>query len=86
MGINFIDLVGTVAAICTTVAFVPQVVRVYRTRHARDLSMSTYLIFAFGVFAWTYYGILTKSRPIIFANIATFMLCLYIIAMKLKYK
>lgn len=83
---NFIDIVGTAAAICTTAAFVPQVAKVHRTRHTLDLSMPMYLIFAFGVLAWTYYGFLTGSKPIIFANIVTFILCLYIIAMKLKYK
>lgn len=79
-------LVGVIAAVCTTVSFVPQVIRVYRTRHTRDLSLPMYIIFTFGVFAWTCYGFLVNSQPVIWANAITLVLCAYILAMKLRYK
>lgn len=81
-----IEIIGTLAAACTTVSFLPQVVKIYRTKMTRDLSMPMYAIFAIGVFLWTVYGLLTKSGPIVWANTVTFILCMYIIAMKIRHK
>jgi MtN3 and saliva related transmembrane protein len=78
-------LVGSMAAACTTIAFLPQVVRILRTKHTRDLSLTMYAIFSFGVFCWLIYGFLAGSAPIIIANGVTFALSIYIISMKLKY-
>lgn len=83
---NTVTVVGIVAAICTTIAFLPQVVKVYRTKHTRDLSLPMYVIFCAGVLLWGLYGFLTGSMPIIVANMLTFFLSLYILAMKVKYK
>jgi len=80
-----VTAVGSVAAFCTTVAFLPQVVKVYRTKSARDLSLPMYVIFSIGVLSWLVYGLLDKSLPIIIANIITLFLALYIIGMKIKY-
>ena len=82
---DMVTAVGSVAAFCTTVAFLPQVVKVYKTKSARDLSLPMYVIFSIGVLSWLVYGILDKSLPIIIANIITFVLALYIIGMKVKY-
>lgn len=79
-------IVGMIAAICTTVSFVPQVLKVHKTRHTQDLSLVMYLIFSSGVFMWLCYGIMVKSVPIIAANGITFVLCIYIVAMKLRFK
>ena len=78
--------IGMVAAICTTVAFLPQVIKVYRTKHAKDLSTSMYIIFTTGVLLWMYFGILTNTWPIIIANAVIFVLCAYILVMKFIYK
>ena len=80
-----ITLVGTIAAACTTISFLPQVLKVRRTRHTKDLSMPMYVIFCAGVACWLWYGFLTSSLPIIIANMITFMLGAYIIVMKVKY-
>ena len=82
---DMVTAVGSVAAFCTTVAFLPQVVKVYRTKSARDLSLPMYVIFSIGVLSWLVYGLLDKSLPIIIANIITLFLALYIIGMKIKY-
>ena len=79
-------LVGTIAAICTTISFLPQVIKVYRTKHTGDLSLPMYIIFSFGVFGWLCYGFITGFLPIIFANAITLVFCAYILMMKLKYK
>ena len=80
-----VHLVGTVAGALTTVAFVPQVWRVWKTRHARDLSLSMYLIFTSGVALWCVYGILLGALPIIVSNGITLLLAAAVLAMKLKF-
>ena len=79
-------LLASVAAICTTVSFLPQVFKVHRTRHTKDLSLPMYVLFSFGVLLWACYGVVTQSWPMIIANIVTLLLSLYILTMKLKYK
>ena len=81
-----VDLIAGIAGACTTVSFLPQVIKVYRTRHTKDLSLPMYIIFSLGVLLWTRYGILINSWPIIIANGITLMLSVYILAMKIRYK
>ena len=83
---NIEIIVGMIAATCTTVAFVPQIIKIYRSKHARDLSLPMYLFFTFGVIMWLIYGIMAGSLPVILANAVTVIFCMYIIAMKLKYR
>ena len=80
-----IELVGTVAAILTTVSFVPQVMRAWRTKSTNDLSLWMLLAFTAGVGLWTVYGIGLGKPPIIIANAMTFGLALILIALKLRY-
>ena len=77
-------IVGMVAAICTTVAFFPQLIMVYRTKQTRDLSLPTFILLTVGIFLWLVYGILLGSLPIILANAITLIGCLYILIMKIK--
>lgn len=81
-----ITLIGMLAAICTTIAFIPQVYKLYKTKHARDLSLPMYILFSVGVLLWLIYGIIINSLPVILANGITFILCLYILAMMVKYR
>jgi len=78
-------IVGLVAAVCTTVAFFPQLILVYRTKQTRDLSLQTFILLTAGIFLWLIYGILLGSLPIILANAITLIGCLYILIMKVKY-
>ena len=78
-------IVGLVAAICTTIAFFPQILLVYRTKQTRDLSLSTFILLTAGIFLWLIYGILLGSLPIILANFITLIGCFYILIMKIKY-
>ena len=75
---------GYAAATCTTVAFVPQVVRILRTRSARDISLSTFTIMTLGVLLWLIYGLIIHDRPLVVANGTTFVLSLAILVMKLR--
>ena len=80
-----IDDLGYAAALLTTAAYVPQLVRVLRLRSARDISLPTFLMFALGVFFWLLYGLYTGSRPIIASNSVTLVLAVSIVVLKLRY-
>jgi MtN3 and saliva related transmembrane protein len=79
------DLIGWLATTLTTIAFVPQVWRAWKTRSARDLSLPMYLIFTAGVVLWLTYGLMIQSWPIIVGNIVTLVLASSVLAMKLKF-
>ncbi len=80
-----IDLIGIVAGMCTTIAFLPQIMQILKSKHARDISFLMYAVFTTGVFLWLVYGILLKRIPIILANGVTLAFCLIVIAIKIKY-
>jgi len=78
------SIVGSIAACLTTLCFVPQVIKVLKTRHTKDISLAMYIIFVFGVFMWLVYGIMLGKLPIIIANVATFILASIILYVKVK--
>jgi len=80
-----VELLGFVAAFCTTAAFVPQLVRVLRLRSARDVSLPTFVMFSVGVFLWLLYGFYIGSKPVIASNGVTLVLSVSILIMKLRY-
>ena len=80
-----VDGIGFVAAFCTTVAFVPQLVRVLKLRSAREISLGTFLLFSTGVFLWLLYGIYSGSKPVIASNAATLGLSQSILSLKVRY-
>ena len=79
------DLVGMVAGACTTIAFLPQLSKIIKTKHARDISLGMYVVFTTGVFLWLIYGIFLEKPPIILANSLTLIFCLTTITIKIKY-
>lgn len=80
-----VDLIGALAGALTTIAFIPQVWRIWRTRSARDLSLSMYLIFTSGVVLWFVYGLALGALPVIASNGITLLLAGTVLAMKLKF-
>ena len=76
--------IGFLAAILTTISFVPQVYQVHKTKKTQDLSLGMLFLFTSGVFLWLIYGTLLRAWPIIIANLVTFLLTLYILTMKIK--
>jgi len=77
--------IGSLAAICTTIAFVPQLVRVWRRRSADDISLSMFLLFSTGEALWLTYGLRIRSAPVIAANVVTLALALVILVLKLRF-
>lgn len=82
---NTIDWMGSIAATLTTTSFIPQVWRVWRTRHTKDISLVMYTVFTCGVAMWLAYGIFLGSWPIIIANSITFCLAGAVLLMKLHF-
>ncbi|HEX9201410.1 MAG TPA: SemiSWEET transporter [Acidobacteriaceae bacterium] len=80
-----VEVLGFVAAICTTAAFLPQLVRIVRLRSARDVSLPTFLLLSVGVFLWLLYGLYIGSRPVIASNVVTLVLSVSILVLKLRY-
>ncbi len=83
---NSITLIGLAAATLTTVAFVPQVVRTWRTRSTHDISLPMFLVLAAGIVLWLIYGAMIRDLPLILANLVTLVLVLTILFFKLRYK
>jgi len=79
------DLTGYVAASLTTIAFVPQAWKTWKTRSAAGVSLRMYAIFTLGVAMWLAYGVMIGAWPVIVANIVTLALSLFILVMRLKY-
>ncbi|HWA96277.1 MAG TPA: SemiSWEET transporter [Terracidiphilus sp.] len=77
--------IGSVAACCTTVSFLPQLVRVWQRKSAHDISLTMFLLFNFGVICWLIYGIGIGSGPVIAANASTLALSLSILILKIRY-
>ena len=80
-----LEWIGSIAAFCTTAAFVPQLLRVWQRKSARDISLLMFLLFSFGVACWLAYGIGLKSIPIIVANGITLVLAIVILGMKIVF-
>lgn len=75
---------GIIAAILTTVSFVPQVVRTLRTQDTRAISLWMYVLFTTGVFLWLVYGAVLGLLPVIVANGATLVLALAVLVLKIR--
>jgi len=81
---NFANLIGFLAAILTTIAFIPQVIKVWRTRSTRDVSIGMYTLFTAGVALWFCYGLMIGSWPVIMANVVTLVLAGLVLIMKIR--
>ncbi|MDD5674115.1 MAG: SemiSWEET transporter [Chitinivibrionales bacterium] len=86
MDFNFVSIIGLIAGGCTTLAVVPQILKIFRTKSTRDISLGTSLITFIGLVFWTLYGIALKQPPIIFANGVSLVLVGAVLGYKLKYK
>lgn len=80
------DDFGFIAAALTTIAFLPQVIKTWRTRKAEDVSIVMLLLFIAGLLFWIIYAIQTNALPVLIANIITFILNVTILILKLIYK
>jgi MtN3 and saliva related transmembrane protein len=86
MGAELSDLIGYPAAILTTIAFVPQAWKSWRTRDLSGISLPMYALFTIGVALWLTYGLLIASTPIIIGNGITLALAAVVLWLKLGEK
>jgi len=82
--VNSVDLLGAVAAVLTTGSFLPQALRVLRTRETEAISLTMYSMFTLGVALWGVFGVATQQWSIIIANAITLALAGVILTMKLR--
>ncbi len=82
---ELITVIGLAAAICTTVSFLPQAIRIIRSKETRDISLLTYILLDVGVLMWLVYGIMLGKMPIILANGATLVLTTVILILKIRF-
>jgi MtN3 and saliva related transmembrane protein len=78
------DAIGSIAAVMTTVSFLPQTIKTIRSRDTTSISLAMYALFSAGVGFWLAYGLLVESRPIIIANVVTLALASTILFLKAR--
>ena len=81
----YVDIFGYLAAILTTAAFLPQLIKTLKTKKADDVSLTTLIMFIIGVFSWIIYGYKISSMPILIANLTTLVLNLLILISKIYF-
>ena len=81
----YTEIFGYFAAILTTVAFLPQLIKTLITKKAEDVSLITLLMFITGLIFWIIYGYKISSVPILAANIITFILNFLILISKIYF-
>ena len=83
---NLTELIGTLAALLTTLSFVPQAWHTFQTKDVSGISLGMYSAFTLGVALWLAYGLMLQAWPVVIANAVTLALALGILAMKLIYQ
>ena len=83
---GWITILGFAAGTLTTLSFVPQVHKAWRSKRCDDLSLSMLLAFGAGVLLWLIYGVVLRKSPIIVANAVTLALILVLLTLKLRYR
>jgi MtN3 and saliva related transmembrane protein len=84
-GLSWLTWMGLLAAFCSTAAFVPQVVKTWRTRSTKDISLVMFLVLVMGIILWLAYGVIIQDIPLIVANGITLLFAGTILILKLKH-
>ena len=79
-------ILGLAAGTLTTIAFIPQLMKTWQTKSAKDVSFLMLITFNIGIFLWLIYGIYLQALPIILANGITLVFNLIILWLKIKYR
>lgn len=79
------EWVGYAAALLTTLAYIPQTIKVLRTKHTQSISLGMYSMISGGILLWLVYGWMIDSWPMIIANGTTLIMSLYIMMMKIRH-
>lgn len=82
---NFVTTLGLIAACCTTFSFIPQAVKIIKTKNTESISLSMYILFVTGVVLWFVYGIVIGDLPVAIANGVTLVFAGTILYFRIKY-
>lgn len=82
---DLMTITGLAAAFLTTISFLPQVIKIIRTRHTEDISLIMYIVLATGILLWLVYGIFLENLPIILANGVTLLLVIMVLILKIRH-
>ena len=82
---SYLTSLGLTAGFCTTIAFIPQVLKTWKTRSAKDLSLAMFVIYLMGILLWLLYGVLLGDIAIVLANAATSVLAGSVLYFKLRF-
>ena len=82
---NTTEVIGLIAAFLTTAAYIPQSIRVLKTRDTRSISLGMYAMMTVGIACWFVYGIMLNSLSLILANSVTFVMAFTILIMKIRH-
>ena len=80
------EMVGSTAAVCTTLCWLPQSVKIIREKRTEGISLITQTVFTSGTALWAAYGFLVHNRPVLFANSVTLVFALAILTLKIRYR
>lgn len=80
-----ITILGLLAGTLTTISFVPQVMKTWKFKETKDISLLMYIIFFTGILLWFSYGLLINNVPIIIANGASLVLVSIVLILKIRY-
>jgi len=82
---NWVAMLGAFAGLCTTISFLPQLVRAWRTRSTRDISLPMFSLLVFGILLWLVYGVMIGDEPLILSNAVSLCLTGSILYLKLRH-
>jgi MtN3 and saliva related transmembrane protein len=85
MEVTGVSIIGYVAGTCTTLAFLPQVIRTWKTRSTEDISLGMFSLMVFGIGLWLFYGVVTDDGPLIIADGFSLFLAAMILLMKVRF-
>lgn len=78
-------MIGNIAAVLTTLSFLPQALQVIKTKNTEGISLAMYTMFVLGVFLWAIYGYINSDMPVLIANLVTFAFASIILFYKIRY-
>jgi MtN3 and saliva related transmembrane protein len=85
MKFDWTTLIGLIAAICTTCSFLPQVIKIVRSKKTKDVSLLMYAILTTGLFLWLIYGFILHDFPLILANSISLTLSACVLLLKIRH-
>jgi len=83
---QWVTILGLAAAVLTTSSFIPQVIKVIRTRQVKDISVTMYAIITVGISLWLAYGIVVNDLPVILANAVTLALVSMVLVLRVIWR